>query len=182
MSTGRTRRGDGKRKSEVVTIRLDPKLKYLAELAARRQRRTLSSYIEWAIEESLARVTPAYDPRPSGKLPSFADEASALWDVDEPDRFTKLAFRYPELLDHEEQKIWKLIQECGYLWRGYFRGQGDEDWEWKVKESTLIYERLREYWETFRSVARGEKPVSALPTAPGNMPVHPDDLDREIPF
>ena len=44
---------DSKRKSEVVTVRLDPKLKYVAELAARRQRRTLSSYIEWAIEDSL---------------------------------------------------------------------------------------------------------------------------------
>ena len=47
--------GAGK-KSEVVTVRLDPKLKYLAELAARKHRRPLSSYIEWAVEQSLSRV------------------------------------------------------------------------------------------------------------------------------
>jgi predicted HicB family RNase H-like nuclease len=45
----------GKR-SEVVTVRLEPKLKYLAELAARKQRRSLSSYVEWAIKQSLSQA------------------------------------------------------------------------------------------------------------------------------
>ena len=54
MRRGRAE-GAGK-KSEVVTVRLDPKLKYLAELAARKHRRPLSSYIEWAVEQSLSRV------------------------------------------------------------------------------------------------------------------------------
>lgn len=160
MSTERLR-PDGKRKSEIVTVRLDPKLKYLAELAARRHRRTLSSYIEWAIEDSLSRVHLTYDV--GHGIASVADRASDLWDVDEPDRFAKLALSYPDLLDHEEQRIWKLIRECGYLWRGRRRGE-DVEWQWNVDESSLIFERLREHWETFRSVARGEKPASALPT------------------
>src|ERR1035437_5774567 len=86
-----TKASESKRKSEVVTVRLDPKLKYLAELAARRLRRTLSSYIEWAIEDSLSRV----NVDASGFQVTFADKASSLWDVDEPDRFTKLALNYP---------------------------------------------------------------------------------------
>ena len=61
------RRGGGGKlaRSETVTVRLAPKLRYLAELAARKQRRTLSSFIEWAIEETLetesvlTRATPA---------------------------------------------------------------------------------------------------------------------------
>jgi len=182
MSTDRIR-PDTKRKSEIVTVRLDPKLKYLAELAARRHRRTLSSYIEWAIEDSLSRVRPGYDAGDfSGEAPSFADRASDLWDVDEPDRFAKLALNYPDLLDHEEQKTWKLIRDCGYLWRGGFRGQ-DEEWHWNVDESSLLFERLRDNWETFRSVARGEKPASALPTWPKHKPRSPKiDLNDDIPF
>jgi hypothetical protein len=37
-------------------VRLDPKLRYLAELAARKQRRTVSSFIEWTIEEALKNI------------------------------------------------------------------------------------------------------------------------------
>jgi hypothetical protein len=133
----------------VVTVRLDPKLKYLAELAARRLRRTLSSYVEWAIEDSLSRV----NVDASGLLITFSDQASNLWDVDEPDRFVRLALNYPDLLDHEEQRIWKLIQENGPIWHGNYSSPS--------KELNLV--RLREHWETFRDVARGDKPPSALP-------------------
>ena len=108
MSAGRTTKGESKRKSEVVTVRLDPQLKYLAELAARRQRRPLSSYIEWAVEELLSRVYLAYDPSTSSD--TLKDVANALWDVDETDRFVKLALHYPDLLGHEEQRLWKLIR------------------------------------------------------------------------
>lgn len=40
-------------RTETVTARLDPKLNYLCELASRAQRRTKSSFIEWAIQEAL---------------------------------------------------------------------------------------------------------------------------------
>src|SRR4051794_21564371 len=43
-------------RSETVTVRLDPKLNYLCELAARAQRRTKSSFIEWAVADSLRNV------------------------------------------------------------------------------------------------------------------------------
>src|SRR5262249_264688 len=183
MSDGRrrSRAAESKRKSEVVTVRFDPKLKYLAELAARRQRRTLSSYIEWAIEDSLSRIHPAYDAsQDSAEAPPFPDKPSSLWDVDEPDRFVKLALNYPDLLDHEEQRIWKLICECGLLWRGGYNGP-EKEWNWKVTSGSLIWERLRQHWETFRSVARGEQPSSALPTWQ-KQKIRADDLDDEIPF
>lgn len=41
------------RRSETVTVRLDPRMNYLAELAARSQRRTKSSFIEWAVQEAI---------------------------------------------------------------------------------------------------------------------------------
>jgi hypothetical protein len=147
-----------KRRSEVVTIRLDPKLKYIAELAARKQRRTLSSYIEWAVEESLKNVHLVTD---SGLTGSFANAMSLLWDVDEPDRFLRLAVECPDLLNHEEQQLWKVIETFGYLWRGNYNDH--DEWEWECSPKTVIWERVRSLWPTLRAVASGKEPPTALP-------------------
>jgi hypothetical protein len=84
--------------------------------------------------------------------------------VDEPDRFAKLALNYPDLLDHEQQRIWKLVRECGLLWRGGYNRGPDKEWNWDVNEESLIWERLRNHWETFCQIARGKQPMSAVPT------------------
>lgn len=171
-------------------MRLDPKLRYLADLAARKQRRTLSSYIEWAIEDSLERTQLS----PAANV-TLADETGALWDVDDADRFAKLALRHPELLTHEEQVRWKLIRENGYLWKGRYAGV-DSEWTWNVREESFIFDRLRERWTDFVNAAEmGLR--SGLPTwkkTNAGDPKHPpppqqkseptgfDDMDDDIPF
>ena len=154
---------DARKKSQIVSVRLDPQLKYLAELAARRQRRPLSSFIEWAVEQTLSKVSPSHDPSSFEESASFTDIASELWDVDEPDRFVKLALRFPDLLDHQEQRLWKLIRDNGALWRGRFHPTTDE-WEWEVSEKNLRIETLRDLWTTFQKVAADEEPAGSLPT------------------
>ena len=178
-------KGGGKlSRSETVTVRLDPKLRYLAELAARLHRRTLSSYIEWSIESSLGNNLLAGD----HNGPSIKEESEYLWDVDDADRFAKLALRYPHLLTHEEQVRWKLIRECGYLWRGRYGPPPAQEWKWQVVEASLCFDRLRDKWELFCAVANGDKPASDLPTWPkSNRPAPKsstgfDDLDDDIPF
>lgn len=181
------RRGGGKlARSETVTVRLDPKLRYLAELAALKHRRTLSSFIEWAIEDSLRHTNLRTGGFNESEI-TVADEAESLWDVDDADRFIKLALRYPELLNHEEQKRWKLIRENGFLWRGHGAG-AQKKWEWVVEEDSIIYERLREHWPAFCAVARGEAKPDALPTwikfgavPSSSKPAPPPDFD-DIPF
>jgi hypothetical protein len=178
------RRGGGGKlsRSETVTVRLDPKLRYLAELAARKQRRTLSSFIEWAIEETLQNVNLLGDGAASR---SVASEASELWDVDEPDRFIKLALSYPDMLTHEEQILWKLVQDNGYLWLGHYHKVTGE-WTWDVVKGKLIFERLREHWGTFRAVAHGEADVRTLPRwekeKPSSESHTPTAFDDENPF
>jgi hypothetical protein len=163
------RRGGGGKlsRTETVTVRLDPKLRYLAELAARKQRRTLSSFIEWVIEESLSRVrlTEATDLR--GNRISVADEAAELWDVDEPDRFVKLALCYPDMLTHEEQILWKLVREHGVLWLGH---AGGEVGAWEISQNKFRFEIFRKYWTKFVAVARGDAAVSTLPTWDDELP------------
>lgn len=148
MVESEKRRGSGKpARTETVTVRLDPKLRYLAELAARKQRRSLSSYIEWAVEDSLARVTLQED---MNHRTSVGDDSSYLWDVDESDRFARLALRYPDLLTHDEQVRWKLIRENGALWKGRFT---NDRWTWTPDEDSLMFDKLREHWNTFCMVA-----------------------------
>jgi hypothetical protein len=158
-------------RSETVTVRLDPKLRYLAELAARKQRRTLSSFIEWAIEENLKTIF--LDSEGRNEALSIASQASDLWDVDDPDRFAKLAIRYPQMLTHYEQVLWKLIRENGYLWKGHYNQK--KKWTWEVRQDSLIFERLRETWKDFCSVAYESDSKEKLPT----WCKHQDD---EIPF
>lgn len=171
--------GGGKlSRSETVTVRLDPKLRYLAELAARKQRRTLSSFVEWAVQDCLERerLSESWGDNPGV---SIADEASQLWDVDDADRFAKLALHHPEMLTHEEQIRWKLVRENGYLWRGKYEGTTRE-WTWRVDESRLIFARLREHWDVFCAVAKGEADKEKLPTWLKKDPESTDNSD--IPF
>jgi hypothetical protein len=179
-------RGGKLSRSETVTVRLDPKLRYLAELAALKHRRTLSSFVEWAIEDTLNRVKlregSGYN-NDSGT--TVAEDAENLWDVDDADRFAKLALRYPELLTHEEQKRWKAIRENGFVWRGHYDSKGK--WAWTANEASLNFERLREHWEDFCAVARGERAVSVLPRVVDSEPSpqpskNRDEFDDDIPF
>jgi len=161
----------------VVGVRLEPKLRYLAEIAARKHRRSLNSFIEWAIEDSLNRVY-LYESAGFNGQRTVADEAADLWDVDDPDRFAKLAVRYPDMLTHEEQVLWKLIRENGYLWRGKHH-QVTGEWTWKTEEDSLIFERLRDTWSTFTAVAKGAADKEVLP---GWQRKEPAPEDRDIPF
>ncbi len=151
----------GKRRSETVSVRLDPKLRYLAELAARKQRRTLSSFVEWAIECSLAQVN--IEEGPNWRT-TIKEAASNLWDVDDAERFVRLAYKYPDMLTHTEQVLWKLVRENGYLWRGRYGGPLNE-WMWDTNnEGDLIKEHLRKTWHIFNGVANGQMAEEYLPT------------------
>jgi len=169
------KKGGGKlNRTETVTVRLDPKLNYLCELASRAQRRTKSSFIEWAVAEALGSVYLSdLADRDQGFATTIKQHASDLWHVDEADRLLALALIAPALLNHDEQVIWKLIRENGYLWRGRYDQQGE--WCWEVREESIIRDRLRENWEAFKTVAAGEDTYSILP----KWTKHRDD---DVPF
>lgn len=106
-------------KKEVLSLRIEPKLRYLIDLASRIQRRNLTNYVEWALEESLKSVTlechdgvtkdmSVYE---AGNIPNF------IWSTDEAHNFFILATTYKELLTYEEQRILEIIQSLPYLFR-----------------------------------------------------------------
>jgi hypothetical protein len=175
MTAKERKRGSKLARSETVTIRLDPKMRYLAELASRVHRRTLSSYIEWAIEASFSQIYPS---AAASSLP-LSEHASRLWDVDEPDRFVTLASSFPDLLTHEEQRRWKLIRENGSVWKGEWVEQVmDFRWIWDASGiENVQLDKLRMHWDAFVSVARGEAPPSVLPSWERVMPFSLDTSD-----
>lgn len=73
----------------------------------------------------------------------MSDVASQLWDVDEADQFVKLALRFPDLLTHDEQKLWKLIRETEDLWIVKIRLSTREEF-WTFDDESFRFERLRE--------------------------------------
>ena len=150
---------DSAKKGGAVTVRLDPKLKYLADLGARKQRRPLSGFIEWAVEQSLSKVTLEEDRNGDTSLMD-AERAHSLWDVDEADRVAKLALSYPELLTYEEQLIWKLVRTNGAVWKGNYE---TGTWHWTTGPQNLVWEKFREHWSVFKAVAEGSQPESSLP-------------------
>jgi hypothetical protein len=136
-----------------VTVRLDPRLRYLAEIAARRQRRTVSSFVEWAIEQSLERIQLN---NPGGEVRTLADEANNLWSTDQVERFVMLGYCYPELQTHEEQLVWNLISTNGKLWL---------DTQDSSRVPGIDIELLRQHWNLLNSVALGEADESDLDKA-----------------
>jgi hypothetical protein len=125
MTTAKRRRPHDKvsklTRTEVVTIRLTPRMRYLLELVAREQRRTVSSVMECAFEQASSDWTvkvfftdQTYALQQN--LP-LRDAEILLWDVDEVERFVKLALHCPHLLNYDEEMLWKCIENCDEIWR-----------------------------------------------------------------
>ena len=190
------RRGGAKlNRSETVTVRLDPRLNYLCELAARSQRRTKSSFIEWAVEQALKIVEVPNTSEFGASSASVEIMAATLWSVDEVDRLVALAFHAPTLMDHDEQLLWRAIRQRGHFWRGHWFGVSSseyEEWTWTVDENRLDLPHLRDHYDALKAYVTGQTDGSDLPKsldrrkkqAPKATPggAFDSDLDEDVPF
>jgi len=180
MSEAKAKKGGGKlNRSQTVTLRLDPRLKYLTDLASRTQRRTTSSFIEWAIEKSLEQVELYTD---QNNYVSLADEANKLWDINESDRLVLLGLNYPHLLTLDEQIIWKLITTNLYFWRYLDRTDNSQP---DISRESLMLKKVQDNWDLLKAVAEGKRDKSELPSeekANASVRGAPDDGFDSIPF
>ncbi len=153
-------RGGGKlNRTQTVTIRLDPRVRYLTDLAARTQRRTTSGFIEWAIERAFSEIVMYEGEGPEHPAITLMDQEVELWDVDEADRFAKLALYFPNLLTYDEQVLWKLITENYAFWTEVWG-----PWELpRIEPQSMNFKVLRQYWDTLNAVANGTADISELP-------------------
>ena len=141
------RRGGGKLgKSENVTIRLDPQLRYMAGLVAKGERRTLSNLIEVALEKYVSSVTSVGGITNDDELASASAVMSLTWHIEPSDRLAKLAIHRADLLTPGQQEQWSRIVENPNFWKGKRDGG-----KWDVSESNLDFVRLRKEWDQISS-------------------------------
>ncbi len=152
MQTEKTRANPRRPDSQILTIRIDSKLRYAAELAARRQRRTLSSFIQSALEQATREVALDFELRIDmenmGKTPSAYEFAERSWDISELFRLFYLAAAYPHLLDHKEEILWSYYRE--------FRGLGGR-YDPKLVTETEQLELLKEQFTRFNDWLKKQK-------------------------
>lgn len=141
-------------RTELVAIRFDPETKYMMEIAAKVQRRSIANYVEWAVEESLKQAV-VYSDGDNDK--TVADLRRELWDPIESDRFCILASWFPNLITHDEQLLWKLISE---VWTLVMPAQ-DASGPFKGFRIGLPrLEFVRKHWELLKHSAAEELPAS----------------------
>lgn len=140
------------RKTDALSIRIDPRLKYGLDLASRVQRRPVTSVVEWAIAEALAneRVRDK-----NGHEWTLKDASGVIWSDNELERLLALWFNFPDLLDYEESRQVNVLLRTHELWKD---GSPNRylDFEWS---------RTLPVWDKLKPVlieAAGRAPVVGL--------------------
>lgn len=153
-------------RTEIVQVRFDPQLRFGAELAARAESRTLSSYIQSAVSKNLQAiqidlfVNDSFFAGRSASNPVMLTElVRKLWDSDEVMRFINLAQQAPLLLSPDERMRWDFIKKERSYWRNPSDSEppklyikflkamwrhlvdeviSEDDYDWELHHNTLI--------------------------------------------
>jgi hypothetical protein len=118
------KKGGGKLgRSEIVQVRFDPQLRFAADLAARAQKRTLSSYIESTVFKDIQTIQVDFlvddsflSSRNSSNPVMLSELIKKLWHPDEILRFINIAEHAPLLLSKEESLRWHFITKQRSYW------------------------------------------------------------------
>lgn len=109
----------GARKTETLTLRLDPKVKMMIEIISRIRRQSITGVVEAAIEEIAFDLdTPYFDDGESHNY-SLGAIFSEIWSADESERFINACYRLPSLMTYEEQRIWETIKSSKCFWENH---------------------------------------------------------------
>lgn len=145
MAARKPQRGAVRAKGESLTVRIHPKLKYGLELLARKQHRTLTTVVEWALtraledeKEGLTKYVNVGD----AEFNHYINILQEVWDPWEADRFVNLAMCCPELLSYEEELVWKVIKETKVFWPS--------------SDNKPYFELIRANWDAIQKRAGGE--------------------------
>lgn len=100
-------------RTETLGLRLDPRLKFALELAARDQHRSISGTVEWCVERVLRETE--VDVALPGHW-TFYDLTHSVWDVDPNRMLANLCAMAPRLATYEESQKYRIMQMTEHLW------------------------------------------------------------------
>jgi len=99
-------------KTEVITLRLNAKVKFGLELAARIEHRSVAQTVEMSIA-TLLSGTPCAPFRYKGEeISALIDH---LWSPHRGQRLLKMVLNAPELLNPDEELLWNRLARTGRL-------------------------------------------------------------------
>jgi hypothetical protein len=142
--------------------------------------------IEWAIEKAVSEESvKLYG---NGNYLSALDAMKNVWDVDDADRFVKFAAEFPELLNFEEEQLWKLIRNTPYFFKEVKRKhEPNTHLSWSVSSTNIWLQRVRDYWALLNEIVAGEQNSDKLPRIPDDeiidSPPEPQpSYSNDVPF
>ncbi|WP_434520618.1 hypothetical protein [Pseudomonas sp. AK181] len=100
----------GARKTETLTLRLDPKVKMMIEMISRIRRQSITGVVEAAIEEIAFDLDAPFFYKNETNNWSLSSAITEVWSTDESERFINMCYHLPTLLTYEEQRIWETIK------------------------------------------------------------------------
>jgi len=100
----------GARKTETLTLRLDPKVKMMIEMISRIRRQSITGVVEAAIEEIAFDLDAPFFHNNETSNWSLSSAVTEVWSTDESERFINMCYHLPTLLTYEEQRIWETIK------------------------------------------------------------------------
>lgn len=106
----------GARKTETLTLRLDPKVKAMIEIISRIRRQSITGVVEAAIEEIAFDLDAPYFFDGKTLNSSLGAIFSDIWSSDESERFINMCYHLPSLMTYEEQRIWETIKSSRCFW------------------------------------------------------------------
>lgn len=117
----------GSKKTDALTLRLDPKHKYLIELTSRLDRKSITGVIETAIQ----RLANTRKLEITGRETSLWVAIDYLWSPDEVERVMALAQHAPFLLTHEESCIRTVVFDASEIFFNCYPVDGKENLEYR---------------------------------------------------
>jgi predicted transcriptional regulator len=135
----------GARKTEALTLRLDPKVRFLIDLIARQKRQSITGVIESAIElyaTNYSVKAGLWDEElqdDSVKHHSLYKICNEVYSTDDSFRFMMLYWVCPQLLSYEEKRLSETIYSSRIFWDEY---PHSED-----RTNDIDTDVLREHWE-----------------------------------
>ena len=100
--------------SVTLSLRLDPRSKYLIDLLGREQKRGLTAVIERSVERAAADTFLMSE---GGEGISFLAMVDQIWSTDEPTRLCNLARLRADLLTVDEMRIWETVKISPGFWQ-----------------------------------------------------------------
>ncbi|SDP40828.1 hypothetical protein SAMN04489798_5663 [Pseudomonas arsenicoxydans] len=137
----------GARKTETLTLRLDPKIKFLIEMVARKKRQSITGVIESAIEEYAKGIKiDAYlwddeEKKNVEQEVTLLRLCNEIYSTDDSHRFGLLFYVAPQLMNHEEQRLKETVYASPVFWLDYPHSDDDK------LEDDIDINKLRAHWE-----------------------------------